>query len=69
MLFPYYACAEVLLLVNSFWGNGENILRCLLLPDIMAHGHGPRIREVKAEDQKLKVILGYMVSSRSAWAI
>lgn len=54
MLFPHYACAEVLLLVKSFCGNGENILRCLLLLDIMAHGHGTRIREVKAEGSEIQ---------------
>lgn len=70
VLFPNYACAEVLLLVNSFWDNGEDISRCLLLLGIVAYSHNPRIREVNEDRRirKFRVILGYIVSLRPAWA-
>lgn len=70
VLFPHYVCAEVLLLVNSFWDNGEDISRCLLLLGMVAYSHNLRIREVKEDRRirKFKVILGYIVSLRPAWA-
>jgi hypothetical protein len=70
MLFPHYASAETLFLVNSLWDNGEDISRCLLLLGLVAHSYDPRLREANENRKirKFKVILGYIVSLRPAWA-
>lgn len=70
MLFPHYASAETLFLVNSLWDNGEDISRCLFLLGLVAHSHDPRHREANENRKirKFKVILGYIVSLRPAWA-